>query len=195
MGEFFTSFEDAWSFFLGRTEPLEDFFEDFSQDEDSSLEGWVVAPPAHVTLAAGNIQDTLSDLDWLVPVPDHFLHIWIGVAERIGDAWERWRKIEPFAIEYARVTCFHSAVVVEIEGPLRRLVAGTPNDLPSFLPHMTVAVVREPRAPGELRDALLPLRDSRLGEQVVSEVKRVRFPAARTTLLRPWTVEQLVSLR
>lgn len=195
MGELFTSVDDAWSFFLRRAEPLEDFFEDFSEDEDSFLEGWVVEPPAHVKLAAGSIQSALSHLSWLVPVPDHFLHVWTGLRDRIGDVWEGWQEIEAFSVAYTRVNVFHSAVVVEVEGPMRSLVAGTPNDLPTFLPHLTIAVTREPHAPGELRDALVPLRDSLLGEQVVREVKLVRFPAGRRTLLRPWTVQQLVSLR
>jgi len=77
---------------------------------------------------------------------------------------------------------------------MRRLVAGTPNDLPTFLPHMTVAVVQEPRPPGGLREVLGRLREPLLGEQIVREVKLVRFPAARTTLFRAWTVEQIVSL-
>lgn len=195
MGEFFSSFDDAWRFFLGRTDPLEDFFAEFSDDDGAELEGWLVEPPAHVKLAVGRVQAELAHLGWLRPVPDHFLHVWIGLRDRIGDAWQGWPALEPLSVSYARLNCFHSAVVVEVEGRIGELVAGTPNDLPTFLPHLTVAVAREPHPPDELRDALRPLRDSRLGEQVVREVVRVRFPASRTTLFRPWRAEQLVPLR
>lgn len=195
MSVFFTSFDEAWGFFVRRTEPLEVFYEDFSEDEDSYLEGWVVEPPPPVKTAAAEVQARLSHLDWLVPVPDHFLHIWIGSVERIGDVWKRWKDIEPFSVEYTRINCFHSAVVVEVEGAARLLVEGTPNDGPSFLPHMTLAVTREPGTPSELREALLPLRESVREAQIVAEAKHVRFPAARTTLFRPWTVQRLVSFR
>jgi hypothetical protein len=195
LARFFRSFDDAWSYFVARAEPLEDFFADFPDDEDAVLEGWVVEPPRDVKLAAGRVQSQLSRFGWLVPVPHHFLHVWVGVRDRIGDSWRHWQEIEPFSVVYRRVNCFHSAVVVEVEGAMRGLVAGTPNDLPTFLPHMTVAVVAEPRAPAELRSTLVPLRDVQLGEQLVSEVKLVRFPAARSTLFDPWTVRQTVSLR
>jgi hypothetical protein len=195
VGELFTSFEEAWEHFLRREEPLEDFLAGFAENVDATLEGWLVEPPADVKLATMQIQAALSCFDWLVPVPGHFLHVWVGLRETIGDAWRGWSGLEPFAIAYRRVNCFHSAVVVEVEGPTRQLVAGTPNDAPEFLPHMTIAVTRQAAAPDELRDVLRRLRDSRLGEQVVREVQHVRFPAARTTVLQPWSVEQLVSLR
>jgi hypothetical protein len=195
MGEFFTSFDEAWSFFLQRAEPLEDFFADFPDDDEASLEGWLIEPSDELKAAARPLQQSLSRYPWLFPVPDHFLHVWIGLGDRIGDAWEGWREIESFQVAYAGVNCFHAAVVVEAAGPLQQLVRGTPNDLPTFLPHMTVAVTHEPSPPGALRDALVPLRHTVLGSQLVGEVKRVRFPAGRRTLYRPWSVEQLVPLR
>jgi 2'-5' RNA ligase len=194
LGEFFTSFDDAWSHFCRRSEALEDFYADFPEESGAVLEGWVVEPSAEVRDAAVGIQRDLSDLDWLDPIPPHFLHVWIGVRERIGDAWRVWSALEAFPVTFARVNCFHTAVVVEVEGPLRRLVAGTPNDAPTFLPHLTVAVVREPSPPDRLRDLVTPLRELVLGEQDVLEVELVRFPAARSTLFRPWTVEQVVPL-
>ena len=195
MGEFFSSFDDAWAHFLRREEPLEDFFADFPEDTSAVLEGWLVEPPPEVKTAALEIQRELADSDWLVPIPAHFLHVAIGLRQHIGDAWEGWHEIEPFGVAYARVNCFHSAVVVEVAGAeMRRFVAGTPNDLPTFLPHVTVAVVREPRPPGRLRDVLGRVRESVLGEQIVREATLVRFPAARTTLFPPWTIEQVVSL-
>jgi hypothetical protein len=195
VGDFFTSFDDAWSHFTSRSEPLEDFFADFPEDRSVFLEGWLVEPQPAIKTAVVEIQRELSDFDWLVPIPPHFLHVWIGLCERIGDAWRGWLEVEPFSTTYRRVNCFHSAVVVEVEGTgMRRLVVGTPNDLPTFLPHMTVAVVREPRPPQELREVLGRLRESILGDEIVREAKLARFPAARTTLFRPWTVEQVVSL-
>ena len=167
MGEPFTSFEDSWEYFLRRSEPLEDFFAGLEEDVDATLDGWLVEPPASVKRAAAGIQAALSHLDWLVPVPDHFLHVWVGLRDTIGDAWRSWGAVEPFTIAYTRVNCFHSAVVVEVDGPLRPLVAGMPNDTPDFLPHMTIGVARQAAAPDELRDVLRGLRDSKLGEQVV----------------------------
>jgi hypothetical protein len=195
VGELFTSFDQAWNHFLGRVDPLEDFFEQFDEDEKAVLEGWVIEPSTPVKCAAAEMQSAISHLGWLVPVPDHFLHVWIGTTDPIGPAWERWPEVDAFSVAYVRANCFHTAVVVEVAGPIRRLVAGTPCDIPAFLPHMTVAIVRGHPGPDELRKALLPLRDSQMGEQIVREVKRVRFPAARTTLLRPWAVEQVVPLR
>lgn len=194
MGELFTSFEEAWSSFLAREEPLENFYEQFPEDQDVVLEGWVIEPSAQVKEAATHLQAAMSHLDWLVSVPDHFLHVWIGSVERIDDAWRQWPEIETFPAAYRRVNCFHAAVVVEVEGCLRPLVTGTPNDIPALLPHMTVAITKEAGPAAELRDALLPLRNTNLGAETIREVKRVRFPAARSSLLRPWTVEQVVPL-
>jgi 2'-5' RNA ligase len=193
VGEFFTSFDDAWSHFLRRTGPLEDFFAQFPEEDDAELEGWVVEPVPAIKAAAAELQRELARFDWLVPVPAHFLHVWLALSERIGDGSRRWEEVERFPVTYARVNCFHTAVVVEV-AELRRLVVGTPNDVPQFLPHMTLAVVRGSPAPGALRDVLVPLRDAVCGEQMVAEVTRVRFPAARTTVFRPWTVEQVVPL-
>jgi len=195
VGELFTTFDDAWSQFSQRSEPLEDFYADFPEDRSAFLEGWLVEPAPAIKRAAAEIQRELAQFDWLVPIPPHFLHVAIGLREHIGEAWRGWGDVEHFSATYARVNCFHSAVVVEVEGALRRLVAGTPNDVPTFLPHMTVAVVGQPRAPDGLRERLGQLRESVLGEQSVRDAKLVRFPAARTTLFRPWTVEQVVALR
>ena len=93
------------------------------------------------------------------------------------------------------MNCFHSAVVVEVEAPqLHNFVAGTRVDSATFLPHMTIGVTREEHDPEDLRRALLPLRNARLGVGEVTEVKHIRFPAAQTTLLRPWSVIQTVPL-
>jgi hypothetical protein len=195
VGAFFSSFDEAWSFFLGRTEPLEDFFAEFPDDDDAWAEGWLVEPSEEIKAAAQRLQKALAQFTWLFPVPDHFLHVWIALSDRIGDAAEEWDDLEAFPIAYANVNCFHAAVVVEVEGPMQQLVAGTPYDDPTFLPHMTLAVAREPASPAELRSVLASLRDAVLGRQVVEELTCVRFPAGRSTLFRPWSVERLVSLR
>ncbi len=121
--------------------------------------------------------------------------MWIALSDRIGGAAEEWEDLEAFPIAYANVNCFHAAVVVEVQGPMQQLVAGTPYDDSTFLPHMTLAVAREPAPPAELRDVLASVRDAVLGRQVVDELTCVRFPAGKSTLFRPWSVERLVSLR
>jgi 2'-5' RNA ligase len=195
VGEFFSSFDDAWAYFLARQEPLEDFFADFPDDTTHVMEGWLVEPTPELKTTAAEIQRGLAQFDFLFPIPDHFLHVWIGLREQIGESCRRWGEIESFSASYGRLNCFHSAVVVEVEDTMRRLVEGTTNDLPTFLPHMTVAVTKEACEPDGVRDALGRLRTVALGKQTVSEVKLVRFPAARSTLFGPWTVLETISLR
>ena len=188
MGEFFTSFEDAWTSFLTRDDPLESFYDQFPDDPDHVLSGWLVEPATEVKASALALQERLAHIGWLDPTPEHFLHTWIGLHSRIGDASRRWADIPHFRATYERVNCFHTAVVLEVGGEVRQLVAGTPNDVPTFLPHLTVAVVREPAPPGELRDVLVSLRDEGFGEHDVEDVTLVSFPCARTTVYQPWTV-------
>jgi 2'-5' RNA ligase len=77
---------------------------------------------------------------------------------------------------------------------VRRLVAGTQNDLPEFLPHMTLAVTRVEHPADELRDMLTELREIDVGVQTVGDTKLVRFPAAQSTLFQPWEVVETVRL-
>jgi hypothetical protein len=158
------------------------------------LEGWIVEPSREVKAAATRLQESLRRLDWIDLVPEHFLHVWLGVPERLGDAPQRWPAFAPFEIGYPRSNCFHNAVVVEVTQPVRRLVAGTQNDLPEFLPHMTVAVTRVEHPADELRDTLTELRDIDVGVQSVGATKLVRFPAAQSTLFQPWEVVETVRL-
>jgi hypothetical protein len=98
-----------------------------------------------------------------------------------------------FEAVYRRVNCFHSAIVIEVQAPpLARFVAGT--DAATFLPHMTIGVTREEHDPEDLRRALLTVRNIDLGVAEVAELKRIRFPVAQTTLLRPWSVIETVPL-
>jgi 2'-5' RNA ligase len=151
-------------------------------------------------------------------VPESFLHAWIAGAalarrrptpEEVHVAFERaqraWEGVAPFFVSYPRVNCFHSAIVVEVEeaGP-RALAAALVDsrywrDLPiedavqelpleTFLPHVTVGVVRTPTEPTALRDVLVPLRDVELGQERMSEAQLSVIPASRSTVLDPWEV-------
>lgn len=195
MGRFFTSFESAWESFLARSEPLERFFDQFPADHDFEAECWIVEPPEEIKRAAVKVQKAFADLRWIAPVPEHFLHVALGTPAALTRRPERESSGGPFEARYRRVNCFHSAIVVEVEAAeLYNFIEGTQVDAATFLPHMTVGVTREERDPGELRERLLPLRDSELGIANVTELKRVRFPAAQTTLLRPWSVVETVPL-
>ncbi len=195
MGRLFTSFDGAWEYFLGRAEPLEWFFGDFPEDETFVAEGWLIVPPGEIKQAALSLQGAFASLEWLSPVPEHFLHVWLGGAiSATGPAGEL-RHTGAFEAVYRRVNCFHSAVVVEVEAPqLHKLVAGTQVDASTFLPHMTIGVTRQEHDPGDLRRVLLPLRNVQLGVGEVTELTHIRFPAARTTLLQPWTILETVPL-
>ena len=143
---------------------------------------------------AVRLQEQLRGFEWLELVPEHFLHVWLGVPERLGVAPERWPGRDEFEIEYSGPNCFHSAVVLEVTEPVRRLVEGTENDVPEFLPHMTVAVTRTEHEPDELRDILRSIRGSFREKQAVERVKRVSFPIAQSLLFSPWAVLETVRL-
>jgi len=145
------------------------------------LEGWIVEPSREVKAAAVGVQESLRRFDWVELVPEHFLHVWLGVPERLGEAPLRWPELAPFEIGYPRPNCFHNAVVIEVTQPMRRLVAGTQNDLPEFLPHMTVAVTQMEHPAGELRDSW------------PSCVKPTSGP--RLSAKRSWCASQLLSRR
>ncbi len=158
------------------------------------FEGWIVEPPSDVKAAAASVQERLEEFEWLQLVPDHFLHVWVGVPERLGTAPQRWQGLGGFDITYGGPNCFHNAVVLEVAAPIRQLVAGTKNDVPTFLPHLTVAVTRVEHEPGALREILIGLRGSVRDQQTVSEAKLVRFPSAQSTLFQPWAVLETVRL-
>ena len=115
MGQFFTSFDEAWQYFLARTEPLEWFFGDFSEDETVVAEGWVIIPPDEIKRAALSLQRELSAVEWLALVPEHFLHVWLGGATATGERPRELSRRGAFDALYRRVNCFHSAVIVEVE--------------------------------------------------------------------------------
>jgi hypothetical protein len=184
VGTDFESFADAWAAFLARTEPLEGFYEEF---RGAAFDGevWVIAPTPEVKRAALRVQGELERFDFLELVPHHFLHV--SVAPVLVDNLGTTGAID---LTYARVNCFHTAVVAEVEAPA--LHALDPN--PRFLPHMTLAVVRRPEAPGELRGVLEPLRDTTFGSQRVKEVVRIHVELSRERGLQPWTVVDRVAV-
>ena len=158
------------------------------------FEGWIVEPSPDVKAAAVSVQERLRNFEWLQLVPEHFLHVWLGVPERLGAAPQRWASLDRFEVTYGGPTCFHNAVVLEVAAPMRQLVAGTETDVPQFLPHVTVAVTRVEHEPRALREILSSLRGSVREQQTVREAKLVRFPVARSTLFQPWEVLETVRL-
>jgi len=146
-------------------------------------EGWILEPTDEVKSAAVAAQAAFAHLDWLRPIPRHFLHVWL-----LGVAIPEFAARVPLELEYARVNCFHSAVVVEARAP--DLSALNPE--PTFLPHMTIAVTTESHDPEPLRKALLPLRKRPFGRDQATNAKRICFPAGRSTLFEPWTVVETV---
>jgi hypothetical protein len=146
-------------------------------------EGWIFEPNDEVKSGAVAAQAAFAHLDWLRPIPRHFLHVWL-----VGVAIPELAARVPLELEYARVNCFHSAVVVEVRAP--ELSPLHPE--PTFLPHMTIAVTTQPHNPELLREALLPLRQRPFGRELATNAKRISFAAGRSTLFEPWTVVETV---
>jgi 2'-5' RNA ligase len=182
VGELFTSFEDAWAAFLRREEPLESFWNERPDDPDAVVDAWLIVPPPELKRAALRVQGELEDLAGLRIVPHHFLHVTLPHAHELE---------EPFDVSVRCVNCFPDAVVAEVES---KTLDGL--DAPeTFLPHVSLAYVERPVDPEPVREVLAPLRGSALGSFVVDEVVRVRVPAAKATILDPWTVVERLSLR
>jgi hypothetical protein len=137
----------------------------------------VIEPSPEVKRAALRVQGELEPFDFLELVPHDFLHVSVPHAAVLEFE-------EPIDLEYARVNCFHTAVVAEVDAPALRALA----PVPTFLPHMTLAVVRRPAAPDELRNVLEPLRDAPFGRQRVDQVLRIHVELSRELGLQPWTV-------
>jgi len=207
VGEFFTSFDEAWAFFLDRDDELEDFFAQFPAPDHYIL-GWLLPAARELHPAVAPIQEAVSRLDWVTPFPAHFLHVWISavsasprppeaaaIASALEGAERAWADVDAFDLVYRRVNCFHDAVVAETrgDGP-RRLLTRLVDEgmsrvaLDTFLPHLTLATFNAPHDPRPLRERLVPFREVELGEQRVSEAVLCVLPASRTTLLEPWEV-------
>lgn len=219
MPQLFTSFEEAWGFFLDRRDPLEDFFEQFPE-EDLFLLGWLIRFDQQLIPAVRDVQAAFSHLEWVVPQPAHFLHAWLGggaflrqrptaqeVASAVQQAERSWKETSGFDATYHRINCFHTAVVVEVEGEGPRLLVEKlveddywgkvqiEGALPlprmrmeTYLPHVTIGSLKGANDPGLLREALIPLRESKLGSLRMGEASLCLMPASRTTILSPWEV-------
>jgi 2'-5' RNA ligase len=186
VGELFTSFEDAWAHFLARDEPLESFWDEYPDDPTAALDVWLVVPPPEVKRASLRVQGVLEEIGGLRIVPHHFLHLTLP-----DDQIDALAEHGPFAVRCERLNCFPDAVVAEVESEaLDELEAPA-----TFLPHVSLAYVELPIRPDPVREALLPLRRTGLGLFEVDELVRARVPAAKSTVLQPWTVVERASLR
>jgi hypothetical protein len=185
VGRYFESFEEAWANFLAREEPLESFYDEFT---GGAFEGdvYLIEPAPEVKRAALRVQAALEPFDFLTVVPHHFLHVAIteDAVARLGG------REKPLELDYPRVSCFHTAVVAEVWVRALRPLDPTP----TFLPHLTLAVVTRPAPPDELRTALIPLRDTELGTQRVNEVLRVHVQVSPERGLEPWNVLERIPL-
>jgi 2'-5' RNA ligase len=189
IGDPFSDFGEAWAAFVAREE-LESFYANLPEDEDATLDVWLIEPPEAVKRAAAELQSAFAHLRWIVPTPFHFLHVMIA-----HDTGVEPPVVAPFEVRYRRVNCFDDAVIVEAEGDgLWQLARGL-REVAFFLPHVSIGYVHRPGAQGQLRDALTPLREIELGMQQVDEVLRCRVPVSRTTILQPWRVLKRVRLR
>jgi hypothetical protein len=176
VGQYFTSFDDAWRAFLAREEPLESFYDEF---EGGAFDGevWVVQPAPEVKRAALRVQGELERFDFLELVPHDFLHV--SVTDTAASEFN-----SPIDLGYSRINCFHTAVVAEVDAPELRALEPDP----LFLPHMSLAYVRRPAPPDDLRGVVEALRETALGRQRVEEVLRVHVSLSRERGLEPWTV-------
>jgi len=183
VGRFFESFDDAWCGFLARTEPLESFYDEFV---GGAFVGdvWVIQPSLGVKRAALRLQGEVEEFDFLDLVPHHFLHV--SVPDAAVRAFD-----EPVELECVRVNCFHTAVVAEVQSPALHAL----DPRPTFLPHMSLAYVRRPAPPDELRRVLEPLRETAFGRQRVDEVLRVHVELSRDRGLQPWSIVDRVHAR
>ena len=192
MGRLFTSYDEAWSFFLGREEPLEDFFVEFPE-APAWLDVWLLLPSERLADEVAELQLELTGLDGLRPVPRHFLHVSVAHDGGTGPP----PLIGAVEAMVGPVTCFHEAVVLEVHAErlpelARHLDPG--REPATFLPHLSVAYVEGRPDPAAIRDALEPLRSRRpIGERF-REVTRCLVPASRTTILDPWRVVETAPL-
>jgi 2'-5' RNA ligase len=205
VGELFRSFDESWAHFLAREEPLESFAAGLPADESAHVAVWLIALDPRLVPRARELQERLPRLDWLRPLPDHFLHVTVGGVGVLDDRRRLPRLLESgvqaleglpaFRLSFPRLNCFHEAVVAEVEGEGVHAAAGRLREEQGpFLPHLSLAYTSAPGPPHELRNTLVKLRDTSLGAQEVRELRLCLVPAARTTILEPWSVVGAVEL-
>jgi hypothetical protein len=197
VGEFFSSFDDAWAFFLERDEPLEDFFEALPVKE-AYLTTWLALPGERVVREAAAVQNELAALENLRLTPAHFLHVSLGSHEaQLDQARDRLDGFGPLEARYGPVNCFHDAAILEVDAPrfadLARAL-DSERDLTYLLPHLSLGYF-DGRLPAEpVREALVPLRAREPVTETISEVHLCVVPVARTEILSPWQVAGVVPL-
>jgi 2'-5' RNA ligase len=200
IGRWFESYDEAWSYFVARETPLEDFWSVLPEPDGSILAGWLIEPPLQVKDAVRDLLARLGRVDHVAAVPRHFLHIWIhGVAhdptpdrvsKLVDAAREIWAEQRSCEIALRHANCFHDAAVVEAhtDGVPRLLAALNPDaDLRILLPHMTVGYLRSPSA-ASMREALVDFRGEEFGSFHADNVRLCLIPIARSTFMRPWKV-------
>lgn len=163
------------------------------------LRVWLIVPPEKVKLNARAIQTAFGELDWIAPLPDHFLHVSVAVDQELDvDAAARaWAGVAPFPIVYRRANCFHDAVIVEAhaDGVATLVERALPEtDLSLLLPHLSIGYVRRHESADRLRGALRPFREAELGSGIAEEVLLCDVPAAKATFMQPWRVVGSVTL-
>ena len=199
MGRLFHSFHEIWAHFVARDEPLENFVGGLPDDPRAAVAVWLVPVSAEGRRGLVRVRERLAGFDWLRPLPDHFLHVTVAglgfvepetdVSTLVEGGRECLRGLAPFRLTFPRLNCFHEAVVAEAESDgLHEAGRRLRGDVGLFLPHLSLAYTTAPRPPGELRKALLPMRDTPLGEHDVREIQLCVVPASKTTILEPWTV-------
>jgi len=200
IGKWFESYDEAWSYFLARETPLENFWSELPEAEGSILAGWLIEPPPQVKDAVGDLLARIGKVERVAGVPPHFLHIWIhGVAhdptaERVSELVDEAREVcagqRSCEIALRHANCFHDAAVVEAhtDGVPRLLAALNPDaDLRVALPHMTVGYLRSPSVTSML-DVLEDFRGEEFGSFHADNVRLCLIPIARSTFMRPWKV-------
>ena len=135
IGDFFTSFDDA-CWFLARREPLECFYDQFPTDEQAMFEGWIVEPPSDVKAAAASVQERLEEFEWLQSSPTKFFTFGWAFRNVSAPLHSGGRGSVDSTSRTAGRTAFTMRSFWEVAAPIRQLVAGTKNDVPTFLPHL-----------------------------------------------------------
>jgi hypothetical protein len=69
IGEWFESYEEAWSYFLTRETPLEDFWSELPEPDRSILAGWLIEPPPQLKDAVRDLLARLGKSNALLQFP------------------------------------------------------------------------------------------------------------------------------
>jgi 2'-5' RNA ligase len=200
IGKWFESYDEAWTYFLTRETPLEDFRTVLPERDGSILAVWLIEPPPQVKDAVHGLLARLREVEDVAVVPQNFLHISIHavahdpdpsrVRELLDEAREIWAEEPRCEIVLRHANCFHDAAVVEAhtEGIPRLLAALNPDaDLRVALPHMSVAYLQSPSIVS-MRNALKEFRDREFGSFHAASVRLCLIPIARSAFLCPWEV-------